>query len=155
MKLLLASLIITSMSLVPASQAQVLPNGQGKDAVMKICGDCHDFNVIVGMQQTKAGWTNTVDQMVSRGATGSDEELNLVVEYLTRFFGKSDSTNAININSANSKDIEASLELTSRDADIIVEYRHKNGNFKDWQDLAKVDGLDIKKLEAKRDRITF
>ena len=40
-------------------------------------------------------------------------------------------------------------------AAAIIQYREKNGNFKSIEDLKKVPGIDVDKIEAKKDRLTF
>jgi competence ComEA-like helix-hairpin-helix protein len=47
------------------------------------------------------------------------------------------------------------LKLFPEEAEAIVVYREKNGNFKEWQDLQKVPGVDPKKIESRKDHITF
>ena len=52
-------------------------------------------------------------------------------------------------------DLQTQLELTAKDADAIVKYRTDHGDFKDWDGLAKVPGIDTAKLTAKKDSIVF
>jgi len=66
----------------------VLPDGPGKQPFVKICTDCHDETPVTSMRRTKAGWDRIIDEMVVRGANGTDEELNAISEYLTKNFGK-------------------------------------------------------------------
>lgn len=61
----------------------------------------------------------------------------------------------MNVNKATAKEIETSLELAAREAEAIVKYRQDHGDFKDWDDLVKVPDIDPKKLEGKKDRISF
>jgi competence protein ComEA len=104
-------------------------------------------------RQTKEGWNATVDEMVSRGATGSDSEFDQIVAYLTKNFGKDSAK--INVNKAAAKDIETGLALSAKDAEAIVQYRAKNGSFKTLADLKKVPGLEGAKIDAKKDSIEF
>ena len=109
----------------------------------------------MGVKQDKAGWESTVDDMVSRGATGTDQELDAIVNYLATNMGKGDkpAVDKINVNKASAHEIETGLQLTTQEAEAIVQYRTKNGDYKDWRDLEKVDGVDAKKIEAAKDRI--
>ncbi|HJT89688.1 MAG TPA: hypothetical protein VJ732_17585 [Bryobacteraceae bacterium] len=68
------------------AQAQDLPAGKGKDLVEKICQDCHGLDVIVSQTASKDGWQSIVDSMVERGASGTKDELNTIVEYLAKSF---------------------------------------------------------------------
>ncbi len=40
--------------------------------------------------------------------------------------------------------------IASKDADAVVAYRQKNGDFKTMEDLKKVPGIDAAKLDRKR-----
>jgi competence ComEA-like helix-hairpin-helix protein len=147
---LLTSFLAISAIIV---QAQDLPDGKGKDIVENTCGACHGMDVIVAQHTDKDGWAMIVDYMVSRGATGTPEEIKTIVEYLAKNFPPLPSKT--NVNKATSMDLQTQLELTAKDADAIVKYRTDHGNFKDWDSLAKVPNIDAKKLEAKKDSIVF
>jgi len=126
-----------------------LPDGKGKEQVQKICSGCHEVSTVTGIRRTRIGWQTNVEEMVSRGAEGSDEDMEAVVGYLTRFFGK------INVNTASAKDLQSFLGLSDKEAQAIVAYRQQNGNFKDFEQLKKVPGMDGEKLQAKRSQIAF
>ena len=64
-----------------------LPDGDGKEPTQRLCGTCHAAEVVVGKHETKERWGQIVADMVNKGATGSDEELNQVIEYLAAHFG--------------------------------------------------------------------
>ena len=51
--------------------------------------------------------------------------------------------------------LEFELKLTAEEADAVVRYREENGYFNKFQDLQKVTGLDIKKLESAKDRLLY
>ena len=87
--------------------------------------------------------------MVTRGAVASPEEIQIMVDYLAKNFPK------LNINKATAKEIEAALDLTAKEAETVVKYRQQHGDFKTWPDLSKIEGVDTKKLETKKDRIIF
>jgi len=104
-------------------------------------------------------WAATVDDMVNRGAEGTDDDFELIVKYLSANFSGTKSGPAagvkINVNAADADQLSKALGLTTADAAAIVEYRKNNGDYKDWADLHKVSGIDQKKLEAQKDRIIF
>jgi competence ComEA-like helix-hairpin-helix protein len=126
-----------------------LPEGQGKAEVKKICTACHELDGVTGSRRTRIGWERNVEDMVSRGAEGSDEDMEAVVAYLTKFFGKT------NVNTASAKDIASALGFADKDARAIVAFREHNGSFKDFEQLTKVPGIDLEKLQAKRPEIAF
>lgn len=137
----------------PLVQAQDLPPGKGKTLVENTCGSCHGLDVVVSQHATKDGWSSIVDYMVSRGATGTPEEISTIVDYLAKNFPAEAAKT--NVNKATSMDLQSSLELTAKDADAIVKYRTDHGDFKDWDSLMKVPGIDTAKLTAKKDSIAF
>ena len=53
-----------------------------------MCTSCHGLNVVTGQRMTKKAWAAQVDDMVSRGAIGSTEDIRQVVDYLAANFGK-------------------------------------------------------------------
>jgi len=126
-----------------------LPEGAGRDAVKKICGTCHEIEAVVASRRTRIGWERSVDDMVTRGAEGSDEEMAAVVRYLTANFGK------VNVNTAAAAEIEKSLGFSAQEAQAIVAYREKSGKIKDFEELNKVPGVSAEKLQAKRGLIAF
>jgi putative heme-binding domain-containing protein len=67
---------------------QSLPEGKGRAAFQRICGVCHSLNVARSQRMTRAEWSGVVTDMVSRGAQGTSEELESVVNYLSANFGK-------------------------------------------------------------------
>jgi competence protein ComEA len=137
-----------------ASGQAKFPDGPGKDAVLKVCGQCHAADILLGVGKSRDGWAATVDDMVAKGASGSDEELQDIVAYLSKNFGKSTS-GKINVNTAPVKDLRERLDLSLKEAQAIIDYREEHGSFKSWVDLKKVPDLDISRLEAKKDKIAF
>ena len=80
--------ILTVFLLAASVQAQDLPEGAGKDLVMNVCSQCHDLARITSKTRTKEEWNDTVDKMAARGAKASDEEFEIIVTYLAKYFGK-------------------------------------------------------------------
>jgi len=80
--------IPTALLLAASVQAQDLPDGAGKELVMKVCTVCHELTRITSKQKTKDEWNETVDQMAARGARASDAEFEAIVNYLAKYFGK-------------------------------------------------------------------
>ncbi len=137
-----------------AAFGQTLPDGPGKAVTEKMCAPCHGLENVVKARLTKEGWSKEVDDMVARGATGTDDEIEQVINYLAANFGLGAPTK-INVNTAAPASLAAALGLPTSDAAAIVSYRTANGRFKDLKDLAKVPGIDVKKIESAKDRIEF
>ena len=141
--------------LAPAQDS--LPEGRGKAEFTRICSQCHAVTIVTKLRMTEDGWSGVVDDMVSRGAQGTDDEFNRVVKYLAAHFGPDSPGGAskVNVNKATDKAIASVLGLSATDAQAIVHYRTASGDFKDWHDLEKVPNIDMKKLAAEKDRIEF
>jgi hypothetical protein len=65
-----------------------LPDGPGKQQLLKTCTSCHDEGPVIGVRRTKADWERIIDDMVGRGANGTDEDLDSIAAYLEKNFGK-------------------------------------------------------------------
>src|SRR5580698_5838789 len=72
---------------LPAAAQSELPDGPGKALVERICSGCHGFTAITDNRATRDHWEAVVENMVSRGAQATDEELDRVVDYLAKNFG--------------------------------------------------------------------
>jgi competence protein ComEA len=144
---LFSSLVLLTQA--PSAKAQDLPEGKGKDIVDQVCGSCHGTDLVSARRATKEGWGYIVDDMVSRGASASDEQIATIKEYLTKSFGQ------VNVNKADSAEIARVLEITPAQADAIVKYRTDHGPFKSVDDIKKAPGLETAKLETKKDRVAY
>lgn len=153
------------MSFVLA-QEQKLPDGPGKDTLVRVCSGCHGPQIVVGRGNNEEGWTQIVLNMIQRGAQGSEDDFAQIVQYLTKNFppggAKQESSPTaaptvakVNVNTASAGDLQSGLELTSKESQSIVSWRDRNGQFKTVDDLKKVPDLDAKKIDAKKDRIAF
>ena len=88
--------LLTAFLLAVPIQAQDLPDGAGKDLVVKVCTVCHDAARIISKKWSRAEWNDTVDKMAMRGAMASDDEFDAIVTYLTKNFGKDPSAEKSN-----------------------------------------------------------
>jgi hypothetical protein len=69
-----------------AQDDATLPDGAGKPIVQRMCTGCHKLKVVTSKRATKDQWSATVQQMVARGADGTDDEIATVVDYLAANF---------------------------------------------------------------------
>ena len=131
-----------------------LPSGAGKDTFIRVCSKCHSPDNVIVNGQDRAGWENTISKMAGFGAVATDDEFTAILDYLVKNF-PAPPAGVIHVNQATSADLASGLGLTSAEADAIVEYRKKNGDFKTIDDLKKVPDVDAKKLDAKKDKLAF
>ena len=90
--------------------------------------------------------------MVDRGAQATDEQAATIVDYLTQTFGKE---SKVNVNTAPFEELKSVLGLTTEESRAVVAWRKENGDFKSWQDLQKVPGIDPQKVENKKEIIVL
>ena len=136
-----------------ASPLAKLPDGPGKDTLLRVCGKCHSPAIVIANGQTRDGWESTITKMAGLGATASDEEFTAILDYLVKncppMAGK------VNINKATASEIESQLGFTTKQAEDIVAYREKNGDFKSYDDLKKVPQMNPTDVDTRRNNITF
>jgi competence protein ComEA len=137
-----------------ASVDNPLPDGPGKEETQKLCSRCHDLDKSVSIRQDRAGWRRTIEKMMAFGAKGADQEFNAALDYLATNF-PADDVPKINVNKAAAIEFESGLSLRRSQAAAIIRYREKKGPFKSIEDLKKVPGVDVEKIEAKKDRLIF
>lgn len=131
-----------------------LPAGPGKDTFVRVCSKCHSPNNVMANGQNQQGWENTITKMVGFGATGTDDEFSEILDYLVKNFPQQ-SEIKVNVNKASASELETGLALSTKEAEGVISYRDKNGDFKSLDDLKKVPLLDAKKLDARKNRLAF
>src|ERR1700691_983977 len=136
MKRLILVVPFLTSSFFQFAQAQDLPEGKGKDVLESVCGACHGTDLVASRRATKEGWSYIVDDMVSRGASATNEQIATIIDYLAQNLAQ------VNVNKSKSDDIATVLEVTSAQADSTVKDRRERGYFKPGYDLKKARGLE-------------
>src|SRR5258708_4175398 len=98
---------------------QDLPEGAGKETVLKLCQDCHDLGTVTMDNRTKEGWTKIIEKMGDRGLEGTNAQFTTVIDYLTKNFGR------ININKALADEIAKGVGFSPEESEAIVKFREK------------------------------
>jgi competence protein ComEA len=133
---------------------EVLPEGPGRDATVRVCSQCHEAQKAASIKLTRPGWSEEIDKMKALGAAGTDQEFQDILEYLaTHFRGELD--RALDMNSAEAIDLESVLGLLRRESAAVLQYRSKRGSLNSLADLRDLDPAIFRKIEAKKDRIVF
>ncbi len=149
------SLMMLGLAWAPAAdekEAARLPDGPGKETVGRICLECHDSGNFRKARYNSEEWSDSVADMVERGAKGTPEEIDAVVAYLAKNFGKDA---PVRVNTAPFAEIKVVLGFTVTEVRALLEYREKNGELKSLEDLLKVPGIDGAKVESQKSRIAF
>jgi competence protein ComEA len=137
-----------------AGQVRPLPDGPGKEEIQRLCSQCHELDKSFSLSQDRAGWQRTIEKMAAFGMKSTEQETKAVLEYLVKNF-PADELPKINVNKAEAIELESGLSLRRSQAAAVIQYREKNGPFKSIADLKKVPGIDVAKIEAKKDRLVF
>jgi len=90
--------------------------------------------------------------MRAAGATGTEQELETVFQYLASQFPV-EAQQALNLNSARAVELESVAGLLRKEAAALIAHREKHGPCKKLDDLKRVEGLDYKKIEARKERL--
>ena len=134
--------------------ADMLPDGPGKAATVRVCGRCHSPERAASMHQRRFAWEETITKMIKLGAQGSDDEFEAILNYLSKNFGP-EVPGPININKANMVDLQTTLAMRRSQARALIAYREQHGDFHSLADLRDVPGIDFQRLESKKSRIVF
>jgi competence protein ComEA len=141
--------------LSPRAPAADLPDGKGKELILRACIGCHKQDEIAAYRFTKDEYHTIAYRMGERGAQATRGELDIIADYLFENFPKIEDPAKINVNKATAQEIAAGLALTAEEADAIVTYRQRHGDFHAWGDLLIIYGVDGKKIAAAKDKISF
>src|SRR5215813_10720084 len=75
------------MSANTRAARQGLPEGKGAELARDKCLNCHEADLIVSQRLSRQGWTREVEKMIRWGATVSDAEKEILIDYLSSNFG--------------------------------------------------------------------
>ena len=114
----------------------------------KVCGACHNTSLVSDIR-TQPEWEETIENMVSVGANATAEQLKAVLRVLLRTLTR------VNVNTAAAAQLPLVLDISEATAQALVKYRTDHGDFKSFEDLKKIPGIDAARLEARKDRIVF
>jgi hypothetical protein len=118
-------------------------------AAVKICSACHGMQMVMDTPRDYDTWHDTVQKMIDRGARGTPNEFDLVMDFLFQ------NMTPVDVNHADRDTLAAILHTSQGAADAIIA-RRATRPFKDLAELeTAVPGLDKTVLEAKKRMIYF
>lgn len=146
------AVLVLAGGFVAAAQAQDMPPGKGLEIMNDACGECHGTERVTSASKNREDWSVAVNRMLTKSGAPKVNEAStkLLIEYLVRNLGED-----VNVNTATQAQLENELVLSPAEAAAIVGARTAKGNFKAWEDLEKVPGLDAKSLQPLKGRIKF
>jgi competence protein ComEA len=144
--LFVATLFTTAQ---PAELAPADPRlARESQSLKAVCAKCHNLQLVMDTPRSFDDWHDTVQQMVDRGASGSDEQFDDIMDYLHR------TMTTINVNTAVADELEIVLNVPETTAQAIIARRSKQ-KFTGLTDLKSVSGIDAPTVDAKARLIFF
>jgi competence protein ComEA len=122
----------------------------GKALVERTCSKCHSLTSTLKQRNTAEAWSAIVDDMIGRGAEGSDADFEKIINYLAKNFGP-----RVKVNKASAQELAGALEIPLATAEAVIEHRARHGSFKSFEDLKSAPALEGKNIEDKKDRLDF
>ncbi len=147
----IALLALLAASVLTAGE---LPEGEGKKIIQQQCSGCHPGSALGGYQKTREEWDDIVTRMGQR-TTATRDELTTLADYLATNFPNVDDPTKVNMNKASAEEMSKRLGLSAAEADAIIKYRDRRGNFRTWGDLLVIYGVDGTKIESLQDKMSF
>jgi competence protein ComEA len=117
-------------------------------SVQAVCATCHNLQIVMDTPMSYDAWHDTVQTMVDRGASGTDEQFEDIMDYLHR------TMTTINVNAADADELEIVLNLPKPAVKAIIA-RRSTRKFTGLADLKSVAGVDASTVDAKARLIFF
>lgn len=151
----------THLSATLVSTALLFTTARGADAstpstdlvreaksLQAVCGHCHNLQIVTDTPRSLDDWRDTMQRMVDRGASGTDDQYDDILDYLHR------TMTTIDVNSADA--VELSTVLCASDATVkLIIARRSAKKFADLADLKSIPGIDAAVLDSKAKMLYF
>src|ERR1700733_2490870 len=79
-----------------------------------VCAQCHDLQVVTDTPMSYDAWHDTVQTMIDRGASGTDQQLDEIMDYLHR------TLTTIKVNTADADELQTVLNVPETAAQAII-----------------------------------
>ena len=147
-RLIVCSGLLLQLVHAPAvAQAATVETPQA--ATVKVCSGCHTMQIVTDTPKDYDAWHDTVQSMIDRGARGTPEEFDLVMQFLF------ENMTTVDVNHADRDTLATVLHASPAIADAIIARRNVQP-FKNLGELeSAISGLDRPLLESKKRMIFF
>ncbi len=113
-----------------------------------VCAKCHDLQIVMDTPMSYDAWHDTVQTMIDRGASGTDQQFDDIMDYLHR------TMTTIDVNAADVDELQIVLNVTETTAQAIIA-RRSTQKFTGLADLKSVAGVDASAVDSKARLIFF
>jgi competence protein ComEA len=148
----MGGVLLVAALFAAAQTAEVAPQdprlARESQSFKAVCAKCHNLQLVMDTPRSYDDWHDTVQQMVDRGASGTDEQFDDIMDYLHR------TMTTINVNTAAADELEIVLNVPEPTAQAIIT-RRSTQRFTGFADLKSVPGMDASKVDAKARFIFF
>jgi competence protein ComEA len=145
-------LLLTALGTYEARAADVAtpPSYLAREAqsLQAVCGKCHNLQIVMNTPRSLDDWRDTMQKMVDRGASGTDDQYDDILDYLHR------TMTTINVNSADADELATVLQAPDAAVKLMIA-RRASKKFVDLADLKTIPGTDAAALDAKSKMIYF
>lgn len=86
--LVMAALLLGAAGIVFQPRVTATAQQDALAIAQKVCATCHPMDRVTASRRSRAQWEEVISKMVGLGAKGTDEELTIVLNYLTTNFGR-------------------------------------------------------------------
>jgi Helix-hairpin-helix motif len=117
-------------------------------SLQAVCGKCHNLQIVMNTPRSLDDWRDTMQKMVDRGASGTDDQYDDILDYLHR------TMTTIDVNSADADELATVLNAPDAAVKLIMA-RRASKKFVDLADLKTIPGIDAAALDAKSKMIYF
>lgn len=147
--LLGVGVLLASFGLPAAGQPVAIEVTSPETVAEKICSACHTMQIVMDTPKDYDAWHDTVQAMINRGAQGTPDEFDLVMDFLFQ------NVTTVDVNHADLEALMTVLHASQATAEAIVARRAARP-FKDLADLESSEpGLDRAVLDTKKRMIFF
>jgi competence protein ComEA len=113
-----------------------------------VCARCHNLQLVMDTPMNYDAWHDTVQTMMDRGATGTDQQFADVMDYLHQ------TMTTIDVNRADADELQIVLNVPEATAQAIIA-RRSTQKFTSLADLKSVPGVDASTVDSKARLIFF
>lgn len=140
--------MLASISRSADGAAQAARFAREGKSLQAVCGKCHDLQIVLSTPRSLDDWRDTMQKMVDRGASGTDDQYDDILDYLHR------TMTTIDVNSADADELATVLAVPDSAVKLIIA-RRAGKKFADLNDLKSIPGVDAAIVDAKAKSIYF
>lgn len=82
------ALVLAGVAVAQAPLPTLKP-GDGRETVQALCTRCHAIGLAIARPHTADEWDEIIGKMIDKGMLATDDQLDEVAAYLTKYYGPS------------------------------------------------------------------